>query len=177
MSAIDGAGRRIEALVARYFDGDVPDSRDLPRYVAPLPGWLENVGLRLAWVLVAVNALGTVFGFWYYAGRPLEAAPPLIEGQLGMTPVIAWPVVPDSPMATLFIALSFAAWRLDLRGQEYLHALAFFGCLKLGFWTPYVQLLIEGIGATPLWLYHFLVWSHLAMVAEGFLIHRYSDFP
>jgi uncharacterized membrane protein YpjA len=26
-------------------------------------------------------------------------------------------------------------------------------------------------------MYNFLFWSHLGMVAEAFLIHRYSDFP
>jgi uncharacterized membrane protein YpjA len=140
-------------------------SRDaLPRYVAPLPRRLENVGLRFAWVIVAVNLAGTAFGFWYY------------RLQFAATPLPAWPLVPDSPVATLLIALSLAAWRLDLEAEA-LHALAFFGCLKLGLWTPFVQLVINGQGDLAAWLYWFLVWSHLAMVAEAFLIHRYSDFP
>jgi len=170
-----GVGARIESAVGRYFDGPVPDREGLPRYVAPLPGWLEDVALRLAWPIVAVNLLGTLFGFWYYAGRPLEAAPPLVEGQLGAAPLAAWPLIPDSPAATLFIALSLAAWRLDY-DAEWLHALAFFGCIKLGLWTPYVQLALNGPGGIAAWLYWFLILSHLAMMVEAFVIHRYARF-
>jgi uncharacterized membrane protein YpjA len=171
--ATTGAGARIESAVARYFHGPVPAAEGLPRYVAPLPRWLENVALRLAWPIVAVNLLGTLFGFWYYAGRPLEAAAPLVEGQLGAAPLVAWPLIPDSPVATLFIALSLAAWRLDWDARS-LHALAFFGCIKLGLWTPYVQLALNGPGGIAAWLYWFLVVSHLAMVLEAFVIHRYA---
>ncbi|MFT4923543.1 MAG: putative membrane protein YpjA [Haloarculaceae archaeon] len=173
--ATTGVGASIESVVARYFDGSVPEPDGLPRYVAPLPRWLENVGLRLAWPIVLVNLVGTLFGFWYYAGRPLNLAPPLLEGQLGAAPLAAWPLIPDSPMATLFIGLSLAAWRLDWNA-EWLHTLAFFGCIKLGFWTPYVQLALNGPGGIAAWLYWFLVFSHLAMVIEAFLIHRYATF-
>lgn len=175
MAAIADAGRRLERLVARYFDGTLPPAEDLPRYVAPLPEWLEDVGLRLAWPIAIVNLLGTMFGFWYYAGRPLNAVPPLLEGQLGATPLAAYPLIPDSPVATMFIGLSLVAWRLDWEA-EWLHVLAFFGCIKLGLWTPYVQLVINGPAGVPLWLYWFLIVSHLAMAAEAFLIHRYAKF-
>jgi uncharacterized membrane protein YpjA len=158
-----GVGRRIERLVARYFDAELPSDGGLPRYVAPLPKWLEDLGLRLAWPIVLVNLAGTAFGFWYY------------RFQLAATPAVAWPVVPDSPVATLFIALSLAAWKLDF-DADWLHALAFFGCLKLGLWTPYVQLALNGVGSIALWMYWFLILSHLAMGVEAFLIHRYASF-
>ncbi|MFB6184175.1 MAG: DUF1405 domain-containing protein [Haloarculaceae archaeon] len=156
-------GRHVERVVARYFDAPLPAPDDLPCYVAPLPRWLEDLGLRLAWPIVAVNLAGTAFGFWYY------------RAQFAMTPLIAWPVVPDSPMATLFIALSLAAWKLDY-DVEPLHMLAFFGCIKLGLWTPYVQVFLNGVGSIALWLYWFLILSHLAMATEAFLIHRYARF-
>ena len=147
-------------------DGGLPPRESLPRYVAPLPRRLENFGLHLAWLVVAINLAGTAFGFWYY------------RFQLAATPVVAWPVVPDSPAATLFIALSLAAWKLDAGRWAYpVHALAFFGCIKLGGWTPYVQLFLNGPGGIAPWLYWFLVLSHLAMVVEAFLIYRYFDFP
>jgi len=146
------------------FGGPLPARESLPRYVAPLPERLEDLGLRLAWLIVLVNLVGTAFGFWYY------------RFQFQATEVLAWPFVPDSPVATLFIALSLAAWKLDV-DVPWLHALAFFGCIKLGAWTPYVQLALNGQGATPLWLYQFLIWSHAAMVLQAFLIHRYADFP
>jgi len=173
--ALTRAGERLEAVVARYFGSSLPPTEGLPRYVAPLPEWLENVGLRLAWPIAVVNLVGTLFGFWYYAGRPLELAPPLVEGQLGAAPPLAYPLIPDSPVATLFIGLSFAAWKLDF-DLQWLHALAFFGCIKLGLWTPFVQLVINGPDGIAAWLYWFLILSHAAMAVEAFLIHRYATF-
>ncbi|MHB9285436.1 DUF1405 domain-containing protein [Halobacteriales archaeon Cl-PHB] len=163
MAAISGVGRRVDEVVARYFDADLPSSEGLPGYVAPLPEWLENVGLRLAWLIVLVNLVGTAFGFWYY------------RLQLEATPLAMWVFVPDSPMATLFIALSLAAWRLDV-DADWLHVLAFFGCIKLGLWTPYVQLGLQSPAGIGLLMYWFLVLSHLAMAVEAFLIHRYAAF-
>jgi len=37
-----------------------------PRYLAPLPQRIETVALQYAWVIVAINLVGTAFGFWYY---------------------------------------------------------------------------------------------------------------
>jgi len=159
-------------------DAGLPDAEPLPRWLAPLPRWLENVGLRLAWVVVAINLLGTLFGFWYYGFHPLPLSDPLITWQFAAEPVVMWPFVPDSPMATLFIALAFASWKLG-RTNEYLAALAFFGCWKLGLWTPYVLAVFAEPFLRTTWLplYVFLFGSHLAMVVEAFVLHRISDFP
>ena len=166
--------RRLAWLVSS--DG-LPARERLPRYVAPLPDWLENVGLNLAWLVVAVNLAGTAFGFWYYGFHPIPLSDPLITWQFAMEPVVMWPFVPDSPMATLFIALSLAAWKLG-RSNEYLNALAFFGCIKLGFWTPITLLAFAADFSYLHWaMYNFLFWSHLAMVLEAFLIYRYGDLP
>ena len=171
MPVLDSVRRGVDGVLTNR----LPEPDGLPRYVAPLPRWLENVGLRLAVPIALVNLVGTVFGFWYYAGRPTELAPPLLEGQLGAAPRLAYPLIPDSPVATLFIALSLLAWRLDVEADT-LHVLAFFGCIKLGFWTPYVQLFLNGPGGIAAWLYVFLVVSHLGMAAEAFLLHRYARF-
>jgi uncharacterized membrane protein YpjA len=159
------AGRRA-GVVGRLLDGRLPNREALPRYVAPVPEAIENLGLRLAWLVVAVNLAGTVFGFWYY------------RFQFALEPVLAWPFVPDSPLATLFIALSIASWKLG-NSREWLNALAFFGCLKLGLWTPYTLLVFREsfLATTPLWLYLFLFFSHLAMAVQAFVIHRYAEFP
>ena len=165
--------------VRRVLSGDgVPDDEGLSRWVAPLPTWLENVGLRLAWVVVAINLLGTAFGFWYYGFHPLPVSDPLITWQFAAEPVVMWPFVPDSPMATLFIAAAFASWKLG-RPNEYLAALAFFGCWKLGLWTPYVLTVFADAFLATTWgpLYAFLFVSHLAMVVEAFVLHRIFDFP
>ena len=147
---------------------DLPEREPLPRYVAPLPEWLEDLALRYAWLIVAINLVGTAFGFWFYAVE---------TGQLMREPLVMWPWVPDSPMATLLFAASLAAWKLG-RPQEWLNAMAFFGCIILGLWTPYVLLAFREFytGTHPL-MYQWLFWSHLAMVAQAFVIHRYSEFP
>lgn len=164
--------------VSGLFDGDgLPERDSLPRWLAPLPAWLENFGLHLAWPIVAVNVVGTAFGFWYYGFHPLPLSDPLVTLQFASEPLVMWPFVPDSPVATLFIALSLAAWKLG-RSNEYLNALAFFGCWKLGFWTPFVlAYFFAGFIGVGWPMYLFLFFSHLAMVAEAFLVHRYSDFP
>ncbi|QCC46854.1 DUF1405 domain-containing protein [Halobellus limi] len=156
----------------------LPAPESLPRWLAPLPTWLENVGLRFAWVVVAINLLGTAFGFWYYGFHPLPLSDPLVTWQFAAEPVAMWPFVPDSPMATLFIALAFASWKLG-RTNEYLAALAFFGCWKLGLWTPYVLTVFADAFLETTWLplYVFLFVSHLAMVVQAFVLHRIADFP
>jgi len=145
------------------FESDVPRD-DLPWYVAPLPEPVENLGLNLAWLVVAVNLAGTAFGFWYYSVQFAE------------TPVVMWPFVPDSPMATLLVALALASWKLG-RAQEWLVALAFFGNIVLGGWTVYVHLAFwDAFSTLPEAMRQFLIWSHAAMVVQAFLLHRIADF-
>ena len=167
------------AAVRSLFAPDgLPEPDDLSWYVAPLPRWLENVGLRLAGVIALVNLVGTAFGFWYYGFHPLPLSDPLITGQFSGEPAVAWAFVPDSPVATLFIAIALGLWYLG-RPSEYWNVLAFFGCWKLGLWTPFVLLAFADgfLAATILPMYLFLFFSQLAMVLEAFLLHRFSDFP
>jgi uncharacterized membrane protein YpjA len=176
MPGLQQWGRRLEQAVGTVAGGRVPPDESLPASVAPLPTWVEDIGLRLAYPIALINLLGTLFGFWYYGFHPLPLTDPLFVGQFARTDPLMWLFVPDSPVATLLISLSLIAWKRDWN-TEWLHALAFLGCVKLGLWTPFVQLEINGLGETPLWLFHFLIWSHLAMALEAFLIHRYSEFP
>ncbi len=145
------------------FESDVPRV-DLPWYLAPLPEPIENLALNLAWPIVAINLLGTAFGFYYYGG------------QLSRTPVEMWLFVPDSPMATLFIALALASWKLG-RPQQWLIALAFFGNVILGGWTVWVHLAFyEQFGYLGEPMRQFLIWSHAAMVLQAFFLHRIGTF-
>lgn len=148
---------------------ELPEPDPLPRWVAPVPRAVEDLGLRLVWVVVAINLVGTAFGFWFYAFE---------TGQLLDTPLVMWPWVPDSPLATLFAAAAFASWA---RGnpREWLIALAFFGNIILGLWTPYTILVFRDVylaGPSPA-LYTFMFVSHLAMVVQALVLHRISEFP
>lgn len=142
----------------------LPERDPLPRWLAPVPERLENLGLRWVWLVVAINLVGTAFGFWYYLP------------QFSATPTVMWPWVPDSPLATLLAAGAFAAWKLG-RPQEWLTAMAFFGNVVLGLWTPYTLLLFYGEFGHDLLLWQFLFWSHLAMVVQALVLHRISEFP
>ena len=134
------------------------------RLIAPLPTPIEDACLQYAWVIVAINLAGTGFGFWYY------------RFQLEATPLVVWPWIPDSPLATLFMAASLALFKLG-RPNELINMLAFYGNIKLGLWTPYTLLLFRGeFGHHPA-MFAFLFGSHLLMVAQAFLIHRYARFP
>ena len=145
------------------FESDVP-REDLPRYVAPLPEPIENLALNLVWLIIAVNLLGTAFGFYYYGP------------QLSRTPPEMWIFVPDSPIATLFIALALASWKLG-HSQEWLIALAFFGNIILGGWTVWVHVAFwEQFGYLHPAMRHFLIWSHAAMVLQAFVLHRIGEF-
>lgn len=141
------------------------DGESLPSYLAPLPTTLEDLGLRFAWLVVAINLVGTAFGFWYYSGQFAE------------TTAVLWPWVPDSPLATLFVALALACWKLG-REQPWLTALAFFGNIVLGLWTPYTLLAFaDSYTYLSPAMYNFLFWSHLAMVVQALVLYRISDFP
>lgn len=160
-------GERLDAILTRHVGGPVPEHRTLPWYCSPLPTWLENVAFRLVWLLVAINLAGTAFGFIFYGP------------QLTNTPVVMWPLVPVSPLSTLYIAISLACWRLDYDGRiaQIIHILAFIGCLKYGLWSVFVQIVVEDTGPIPYALWQFLIWSHAGMVVQAFLIPRYARFP
>ncbi|WP_418280011.1 DUF1405 domain-containing protein [Halorubrum sp. DTA98] len=145
---------------------DPPERESLPRWVAPLPKRLEDVAYRFVWLIVAINLAGTAFGFWYY------------RFQFQRVPQEMWVFVPDSPGATLLIALALASWGLG-RSNDYLAALAFVGNVKLGLWTPYVLVAFApgflAQSSTP--MYAFLLVSHLGMALQAFVLHRMTDFP
>ena len=135
-----------------------------PNIWSPIPAPLERIAFQLAWPIIFINLLGTAFGFWYYLP------------QLSTEPLLMWPFVPDSPIATLFFALSLGLWKLG-KNSIWVSSIAFIGCIKLGLWTPYVLLIFYSDFSYlhPL-MYHFLFWSHLAMALQAFLIFRYTTF-
>jgi uncharacterized membrane protein YpjA len=143
----------------------VPDREALPGWVAPIPEPIESLGLRLVWGVVATNLAGTAFGFWFY------------RHQFGETPLAMFPFVPDSPVATLLIATAFALWAIG-RPNEYVTALAFFGNLIFGLWTPWVLLLFTdaSIAQSGVLMHTFLVVSHLGMALQALVLHRIAAF-
>lgn len=143
----------------------IPTREALPRVVAPVPAWLERLGLWLVWPVVLINLAGTVFGFWFYRFQFTE------------TPVWLWPLVADSPIATFVIAVAFTLWALG-RPNEYVTAVAFFGNIIFGLWTAWVLVTAweASVAQSGLGMHLFLVGSHLAMVVQALVLHRISAF-
>ena len=100
-AAVDPGGMDDTAALGRDPPERDGDRADLPRWVAPLPTALEDIAYRFVWPIVVINLLGTAFGFWYY------------RFQFQRVPAEMWLFVPDSPGATLLIALALAAWAVS----------------------------------------------------------------
>lgn len=115
--------------------------------------------------IILTNLSGTLFGFYYYSHL------------LASTSVKLWPFIPDSPLATLMMAISLI---LYLRGRQsaLIDLLAFIGNIKYGLWTPFVLIhMREGfLYGTSTLMYVFLLISHLLMAVQALMVLEYSDF-
>lgn len=120
---------------------------------------------RYVKALIAANILGTLFGFHYYSER-------LVSNSF-----FVWPFIPDSPISTLLIAVSLYLY-LNGKSSVILESLAFIGNVKYGLWSVLVLLYyFEGFIAVNSWpMYLFLLFSHLGMFLQAFLVPLYSDF-
>jgi len=146
----------------------------LPWYLRVIPARLERWGSgHLGWIIL-VNLLGTAFGFWYYGVR---VWPPGVTWQLAREPIVMWPFVPDSPLATLLFALALFGI-LRGRARPTLVALGFIGSLKLGLWTPFVLVAFSEafLATTTTAMYVFLLVSHLGMAVQAVLLARLARF-
>ncbi|WP_414837385.1 DUF1405 domain-containing protein [Candidatus Nanosalina sp. VS9-1] len=122
-------------------------------------------------ILIAVNLAGTLFGVYYYIP------------QLSATEFYLWPLIADSPIATLllsaslYILLSGGLERLSEDAENLIHALAFIGNIKYGLWTVFVllQFRTEFMAINTLPMYIFLILSHLGMFLQAFLVLDYID--
>lgn len=110
--------------------------------------------------LVFINLAGSLYGYYWY------------REQLASTPLIWWPFIPDSPLATtLFgLALLLSSWE---REDSLLQIIAAAAVIKYGLWAMIIisdfWLAGNPITAveTGLWL------SHLGMVIEGCIFLRH----
>ncbi len=128
-------------------------------------------GLNLV-ALLAVNAVAVLVGVRFYVADMVDVSTAL------------WPLFVDSPVALLLAMFSLATLLpfvdrdLDAvptnRILAYLHTLAFVWLVKMGLWTG----LALGLGfdryfPAP-WDFFGIILTHLAFVAEAFLIPHYG---
>lgn len=122
--------------------------------------------------LLAVNAVAVLVGIRFYVAEMVAISTAL------------WPFFLDSPVALALAMLSLATLLPALDGNlesvstnlplAYLHTLAFVWLVKMGLWTA----LALGIGfdryyPAP-WDFFGIILTHLAFVAEAFLIPHYG---
>lgn len=107
-------------------------------------------------VLLIVNFLGTIYGYYWYGG------------QLAITDPIFYIFVPDSPTASLFFCFVLGAWILG-KSWPLMEALALITLVKYGIWADVMNIwtLIET--GTIYWQGWMLVASHFAMAAQAII--------
>ncbi len=107
-------------------------------------------------LLLIINLLGTVYGYYWYGG------------QLAITKPIFYIFVPDSPTASLFFCFVLIAWIMDKK-WPLMEVLALITLVKYGIWADVMNIwtLVEtgSIG----WQGWMLVGSHFAMCAQAIL--------
>lgn len=115
----------------------------------------------LAWPLAAGNLVAVYYGWSDYYAAQFEA-----------TPWYLWPFVSDSPNAVLLFAASLLLYRLGVR-WAWLDVAAFIANVKVGLWTVFVLLYYyEGFFDEDPGLRWFLLWLHVGMVGQAFVLHR-----
>jgi uncharacterized membrane protein YpjA len=126
----------------------------------------------LVWLLVA-NVAAVLVGVLYY----VETLPAVAT--------FAWPLYADSPTAVAVATLSIATLLPNL-GRPladapvnlplvYLHTLAFALLVKYGLWTVLALNLRFSLYFPEVWAYFGIVLTHLAFVAEAYLIPHYGE--
>ncbi|CAM2770030.1 DUF1405 domain-containing protein [Salinicoccus roseus] len=107
-------------------------------------------------LLLISNALGTLYGYWWY------------RGQLSDTEWYFIPFVPDSPTATLFLSVLII---MILIGKKWglIDALAFTTLIKYGVWAVIMNLLTFMETGFVSWIGLMLIASHGIMAVQALL--------
>ena len=108
------------------------------------------------------NLAGTAFGFYYY------------REMFALFPVKLWIFIPDSPLATLFFALSLFLIYFKKRFNAF-YLIAMAQSMKYGFWTMFVIIYFSDYFLAPYhrYYYYLMFALHFGMLIQPALIlHR-----
>ncbi|WP_425288561.1 DUF1405 domain-containing protein [Salibacterium halotolerans] len=111
-------------------------------------------------VLLIVNGLGTIYGYWWY------------NVQLVETPPVFLIFVPDSPTASLFFC-GVLVFFLFKKHNGLLEALAAVTLLKYGTWAVVMNISAGAAGGDLNWTHYMLIVSHAAMAVQALLFLPY----
>ena len=114
-------------------------------------------------LLFVVNFFGTVWGYLWYKHQLLE------------TPWYYWPLVADSPTASLFFCLVLFAWLIGKR-CAFCEAFAMVTLFKYGLWATIMIIWTGSLGGELLWEHYLLIFSHLGMAIQALLYSKYYSF-
>ncbi len=110
--------------------------------------------------LILANFLGAVYGFIIYYGQ-----------QFMQTPLHLWLFVPDCPLFSFLMALSFFLILIK-KESSFVFFFTLVGSLKYGFWVVFVLLFYNSFYFTPKFFVVplFLLISHAFLFFESFLL-------
>lgn len=113
--------------------------------------------------LLAVNILGTIYGYIWYGSQLQDTKPIFLI------------FVPDSPTATLFFSIAIIGWLLDKHYRMF-EALALVTLVKYGLWAVVMNLLtLNELGSIG-WVGWMLIGSHFLMAVQAILYMPMYDF-
>ncbi len=108
------------------------------------------------WILLAVNILGTIYGYYWYMW------------QLEITDPIFLIFVPDSPTASLFFSIALFGWLIN-RHFKLIEALALITLVKYGLWAVVMNIWTQFESGPIGFVGWMLVVSHFAMAVQALL--------
>ena len=108
------------------------------------------------WILLAVNILGTIYGYIWYMW------------QLEITDPIFLIFVPDSPTASLFFSIALFGWLIN-RHFKLIEALALITLVKYGLWAVVMNIWTQFESGPIGFVGWMLVVSHFAMAVQALL--------
>uniref|UniRef100_UPI00403E6E0C DUF1405 domain-containing protein n=1 Tax=Siminovitchia sp. FSL W7-1587 TaxID=2954699 RepID=UPI00403E6E0C len=111
---------------------------------------------RILWMLLIVNAIGTMYGYYWY------------KSQLEITPLIFIPFVPDSPTASLFFVFVLIAF-IQNKNSPIFEAFACVTLVKYGIWAVVMNILTLNVTGVLPWQGYMLIASHGAMALQAVL--------
>lgn len=114
-------------------------------------------------LVLAINFLGTVYGYYWYLPQLLE------------TPARFLVFVPDSPTATFFFLFVLLAFLMK-RNAPLFEALALVTLVKYGLWAVVMNILVLAVTGDLPWEGYMLIASHFAMAVQGVLYSPYFRF-
>jgi len=118
---------------------------------------------RFMWLLLAINLIGSIYGFYWY------------RQQLAETPGILKLFVPDSPTASSLFTLALFMILIK-KPKPFLTLMACGWLIKYGLWAAIINSHFYFIGENYTFTNFHLTLSHLGMAAEGLLFMNDANY-